>query len=283
MKALYISSAILLSIIAVACSHKSSDTSNESTISNFRIVQTVKSATRNYICKGANAVFADSLPIYSKVHLTIQWPEELGGFNIQPLQDSIMTAIYETPKTSIDETILAALDPPEGSDTYIMEEIDSIPSEEQTMTLYRDKIASAITFSPSYIVYQIMTASYGGGAHGMTVSRFINYDFDSTRVITPQLAFKAGCDETLLKAIQEQLMAMCQVRSLNELDNYGIFSNQIFVSPEFYLQGYNIVFHYNPYDIAPYSTGSINVPVPYYSIRECLSPEVLRLLTSTEI
>ena len=64
-----------------------------------------------------------------------------------------MTAIYETPKTSIDETILAALDSPEGSDTYIMEEIDSIPSEEQTMTLYRDKIASAITFSPSYIVY----------------------------------------------------------------------------------------------------------------------------------
>ncbi len=143
MKALYISSSILLSIIAVACSHKSSDTSNESTISNFQIVQTVKSATRNYICKGANAVFADSLPIYSKVHLTIQWPEELGGFNIQPLQDSIMTAIYETPKTSIDETILAALDSPEGSDTYIMEEIDSIPSEEQTMTLYRDKIASA--------------------------------------------------------------------------------------------------------------------------------------------
>lgn len=112
MKALYISSSILLSIIAVACSHKSSDTSNESTISNFQIVQTVKSATRNYICKGANAVFADSLPIYSKVHLTIQWPEELGGFNIQPLQDSIMTAIYETPKTSIDETILAALDSP---------------------------------------------------------------------------------------------------------------------------------------------------------------------------
>ena len=94
----------------------------------------------------------------------------------------------------------------------------------------------------------------------------------------PQLAFKAGCDETMLKAIQEQLMAMCQVRSLNELDNYGIFSNQIFVSPEFYLQGYNIVFHYNPYDIAPYSTGSIDVPVPYYTIRECLSPEVLRLL-----
>lgn len=121
MKALYISSSILLSIIAVACSHKSSYTSNESTISNFQIVQTVKSATRNYICKGANAVFADSLPIYSKVHLTIQWPEELGGINIQPLQDSIITAIYETPKTSIDETILAALDSPEGSDTYIME------------------------------------------------------------------------------------------------------------------------------------------------------------------
>lgn len=284
MKAIYISSAILLSAITVACSHKSAaDTSDDNTISNFQIIQTVKTATRSYICKGANAVFADSMPIYSKVHLTIQWPEELGGFNIQPLQDSIMSAIYENPKTSIDETILAALDSPEGSDTYIMEEIDSIPSAEQTMTLYRDKIVSAITFSPSYIVYQIMTSSYNGGAHGMSVSRFINYDFDSTRVITPQLAFKPGCDETLLKAIQEQLMAMCQVRTLSELDNYGIFSNQIFVSPEFYLQGYNIVFHYNPYDIAPYSTGSIDVPVPYYAIRDCLTPEVLSLLASTEV
>lgn len=281
MKPGYITSAILLAALMLGCKEQKK-TETDDSITNFQIVQTVKSAERNYICKGANAVFADSLPIYSKVTISVQWPDKMGDHDITSLQDSLMAAIYAGPKGSIDESILAELSAPEGNDIYKMERIDTIPWNKPSMILYRDKIASAITFSPHYIVYQVMTALYDGGAHGMSVSEFINYDFDSARVITPQLAFKPGSEDDLLNAIKGQLMRMYGVRTLQDLDKAGIFSNQIFVSPRFYLQGYNVVFYYNPYDIAPYSTGYVEVPLPYYTIKDCLTPEVLRFFSPTD-
>ncbi|WP_295731864.1 RsiV family protein [uncultured Muribaculum sp.] len=281
---LYCATLLAAATTITGCSKKNSNApESDSRINNFQVVQTIKSAERDYSYTGANAVFNDSIPVYSKVSVTIQWPDKMGAFNIKPLQDSLMAAIYESPKASIDETILAALEAPRGKDIYKMEPVDSIPTQKLAMTLYNDKIASAVTFNPNFIVYQVMSSIYDGGAHGMSVSRFINYDFDSARVITPELAFRPGSDEKLLDAVKNQLMKMYGVSSLKDLNGKGVFSDQIFLSKEFYLQGYNIVFHYNPYDIAPYSTGSIDVPVPYYTISEYLSPEVLRLFASTEI
>lgn len=281
---LYCAALLTAATTIAGCDKKSNEAQvSDSRINNFEVVQTIKSAERDYSCVGADAVFNDSIPVYSKVSVTIQWPDKMGEYNIKPLQDSLMAAIYESPKASIDETILAALESPRGNDIYKMEPVDSIPAHKLAMTLYNDKIASAVTFDRNYIVYQVMTSIYDGGAHGMSVSHFINYDFDSARVITPELAFRPGSDEKLLEAIKSQLMKMYGVTTLQQLDSKGVFSAQIFLSNEFYLQGYNVMFHYNPYDIAPYSTGSIDVPVPYYMIRECLTPEVFRLFTSTEI
>ena len=284
MKIFLPATAIALTLIAASCTGQKDKTDSQiNEISDFKIVQTVKTAERSYLCQGAEAVFNDSLPVYSKVAISVQWPEEMGNANISPLQDSIKAAIFEAPKSTIDDAIIASLDDPEGNDIYKMSPVDSIPENQRIMILYRDKIASAITFSPQYIVYQIMTSLYSGGAHGISVSEYINYDFDSARVITPKDAFRPESDEMILTAIKEQLMLMYGVTTLKDLDNNGIFSDQIFISPNFYLQGYSVVFHYNPYDIAPYSTGSIDVAIPYYKIQDALTPEVIRLFRMTEI
>lgn len=150
------------------------------------------------------------------------------------------------------------------------------------MIYTRDVLASAVSSNSDFISYQITTYSYTGGAHGMTESHYVNYDLDSATVITAANAFRPNTESYVLQAIKDNLMTQYDATSMEELEQKGIFTDQIFTSPNFYLEGSEIVFHYNPYDIAPYSEGSIEVRVPYYQIKNCLSPMTLHIFNDTD-
>lgn len=275
----------IMTLTIGACKNADKDNSTSAdidSITNFEIKQTVKSLERNYLCEGAETYYDDSTEVYSTVRIAIEWPEEMGGYNLKTLQDSLLASIFDKPKATIDASMLASAASPEGSDLFKMKQIDSIPAMEPAMAYSRDMIASIITFSPNFISYQIMTATYNGGAHGMTESHYINYDFTTGKVLTYDNTFKADSEAQVLRAIKDNLMTRYNVSSMKELDDRGIFSDQIYISKNFYPQGYEIVFHYNPYEIAPYSEGSINVRIPYFQIEDCLNPEVIQLLTDND-
>ncbi len=259
-----------------ACGH-SQKMDWDSEINEFKVVQTVKSAERDYLCEGA--LFADSLNVYSKVNVAVEWPEQMGNYDIKPLQDSLIARAFIHPEKTVEQSILTALDNPQGSDTYKMVGIDSIPDKSKAMVLYHGTVVSSVAFSPKFIVYQIMTSIYEGGAHGLTISNFLNYDFAKGEVIDFNSAFKPGSDKALFDIVKGKLMADNGVSTLKELDAKGFFSDQLFLSHNFYLQGYDVVFHYHPYDIAPYSTGAVDVRVPFYVVSDYLSPEVLEILS----
>jgi len=246
-------------------------------ISQFKMVQVLKSAERDYLCEGA--LFADSLSLYSKVNVAVEWPVQMGGYDIRPLQDSLIARAFLHPKESLEQSMMASLDNPQGSDTYKMVRVDSIPDRSSAVVLYHGTVVSSVAFSPRFIVYQIMSSMYEGGAHGLTVSTFLNYDFVKGRVIDFDSAFLPESSEALLNAVKEKLMSDNGVESLKELDAKGFFTDQLFLSRNFYLQGYNVVFHYQPYDIAPYSTGAVDVSIPFYVISDYLSPDVVEMLS----
>lgn len=259
---------------------KTAETAGE--ITDFEIKQTVKSLERDYACDGAESVYGDSVKVYSTVRMAIEWPDVMGGYDLKTLQDSLLLAAFDTTGISINDAMTSAAGRPEGRDLFKMRRVDSIPDSIPAMIYSRDVIISAITFSKKFVVYQIMTATYNGGAHGMTESTFVNYDFAKGNVITCDNAFRPGSEATLLQAVKDNLMTQYNVSSMKELDGRGIFTDQIYVTKNIYLQGYDVVFHYNPYDIAPYSEGSIDVRVPYFQIPDCLTPEVSALLTDND-
>ncbi len=275
-------SACALSIGLFSCNmQKDNPKINQSGISevnNFEINQIVKTAQRNYICNGANAFFDDSLRIYSTSTVAIQWPVKMSEYNISALQDSLKALALGQTDGSIDEAIINALDHPQGEDLYEKEPVDSIPLNSKCMILYKTVIASAVTFSPHFIVYQVLTSMYDGGAHGIGLSRYLTYIFKLNKVLDIPTAFKPGSEKALLKAIQDQLMTQYGVTSLSQLGDNGIFTDQLYVSPNFYIHGYDIVFHYNPYDIAAFSEGSIDIRVPYQSVAEHLTPTMLAIM-----
>ena len=250
---------------------------SDGVINEFKVEQVIKSAERDYLCEGA--WFSDSVGVYSKVNVAVEWPEKMGSYDIKPLQDTLIALSFIHPERTIDQSIIKALDSPQGSDTYKMVMVDSISASVKAMVLYRGTVVSSIAYSPRFIVYQIMTSSYEGGAHGLTLSQFLNYDFVEGKVIDFDNAFKPGSHEALFSAVKNKLMADNGVESLAELGSKGFFTDQLFLSHNFYLQGYDVVFHYHPYDIAPYSTGAVDVRVPFYVISDYLSPEVMDILS----
>lgn len=281
-KNLFLSSILSLGLLTVGCTGGNTSTEGtDSGISNFEIRQMVKSIERNYLCEGEDAVFADSLKIYSEVKIVVEWPEKLGDADIKVLQDSLLSSIFSKPETTIDKSMIKSAETPEGSDMFTMKPIDTIPNE-PCMIYTRDVLASAVSSNSDFISYQITTYSYTGGAHGMTESHYVNYDLDSATVITAANAFRPNTESYVLQAIKDNLMTQYDATSMEELEQKGIFTDQIFTSPNFYLEGSEIVFHYNPYDIAPYSEGSIEARVPYYQIKNCLSPMTLHIFNDTD-
>lgn len=269
-------------ICSIACSSPTSETNNpvNPSIDNFEVCQTVKTISKSYLCEGEGAVFADSLKIYSTVQASVQWPDKLGGKNIKTLQDSLINAVYaDSSATTIDQTLSALANRPEGIESFKMQPVDSVPTSTPAMVYQRMTSASVISFNTDYIVYAINTYAYSGGAHGISESHYVNYDINSGKVINFENAFIPNYENKLLDAIKSSLMQQFSVTNLEGLQNRGIFTDQLFVSHNIYLSGYDMVFHYNPYDIGPYALGSIDVRVPYYTIEELLTPDVRQLLS----
>ena len=211
-----------------ACSQSASNGNNEDSgttegISNFEVKQTVKTLERTYACKGASAVFDDSIPVFSVVRMAVQWPDKMGDCNIKVLQDSLLTMMFDDPAINIDESMVRAGENPEGADLFTMQPVDSLPAE-GAMVYMRDMISSVVTFSSQYVVYEVMTSVYDGGAHGLTNSRYLTYDFGKGRVIDANVMFRPDSEDALLKAIKSELMADNGVSTLKELDAKGFFN-----------------------------------------------------------
>lgn len=61
------------------------------------------------------------------------------------------------------------------------------------------------------------------------------------------------------------------------LEKAGIFTSQL-TSPGYpYISNNTLYFHYNPYDIAPYSRGMVDVAVYPYEVDRFLTPEAKAL------
>lgn len=259
-------------ILLPACSQKSADTTeSDSAISDFEIKQTIKSLRRSYLAEGENAVFGDSMKIYSTVNLEIEWPEAFGDYDISVLRDSLLAFAFEHPEATVDASMKADAARPEGTELFTMTPVDSIPNA-PCMEYTRDISTSVVSVSRDYTVYQVTTYSYTGGAHGATLVRYVNYDFDTSTVADKANTFTEGSDSLLLPAITSQLCSDFRVNSPAALRSVGINVDDLTVSPNFYFDDYEIVFVYNQYEIAPYALGIIKVRVPFFAIADALTP-----------
>lgn len=108
---------------------------------------------------------------------------------------------------------------------------------------------------------------YDGGAHGIDGVACLNFLKDSGEVLTIERLTK---DEAgLLNAVKESFVELVEKQTGERFEDTYFFNyDKFFLSKEFAFAADGLHFYYQPYELAPYAVGVIDVLVPYEKIRE---------------
>ncbi len=234
----------------------------------FEVKENIMSDTRYYLA------VAEGDTAYLTLTTTIQWPEQLGEADITMLQDSILGLLYgvRSAKDGINGAISAFLANTADYQLGTVTAIDTIPdSANQLRNYYAARMGEIGEVTPRYITYRTLATQYMGGAHPLTDTYAFSYDLDSAKILSFDNMFLPGSSPEISKAIVAELAEKFDVTPTT-LTDAGFFTNEIAASRSISISDGTIVFHYNQYEIAPYSMGAFDVPIVPYTIREYLTP-----------
>lgn len=244
-------------------------------ISNFEMNSVYKTAWRSYRVE-ADTTFGRR-NVFSTVGVSLQWPTRYGDNDVTALQDTILTRAFGTTGMDVDTAIKDFLSRPIGSEEH---DVTVVPAADEGAPGYSKQVrVNTIGFCERFIVYECNYWLNEGGAHPNYYSHYINYDIARNRMLMFNDIFAPGNEDGLLEVLTQALLDKFYASSVEDLARKtDIYADRLFASRDVYLTGEEVVFHYNPYDIAPWSAGEIDVAVPAVLLLDFLTPEALDLL-----
>ena len=112
------------------------------------------------------------------------------------------------------------------------------------------------------VTYFIDMYNFEGGAHGLTQLLTLNFDKTTGKTITLDDVMVPGYKVKLNELLQKALLDKADCKDINELHDKGyLFSMEMYPSSNFVLGKDGITFIYNPYEIAPYALGRIELTI----------------------
>ncbi len=112
------------------------------------------------------------------------------------------------------------------------------------------------------LAYRNSMYAYNGGVHGTYGTWHTNYNTNDGKMITLESLFKNDAEPKLLNILKNKLKQKYQTQDLDAVN-----LDEIFVPDNFQISYGGIIFHYNPYEIGPYSLGAPEVFVPYSELK----------------
>lgn len=126
-------------------------------------------------------------------------------------------------------------------------------------------------YEKNLLVYRINYNEYTGGAHGIYMTTYLNFDLDLMRPLRLDDIFVGDYQEPLTDLIWNQLMADNGAKTRAELEDMGYGSTgEIAATENFYLNKDGVTFYYNVYDITPYAMGPVVVSLPFQMLEHML-------------
>lgn len=124
-------------------------------------------------------------------------------------------------------------------------------------------------------VYHAYLDYYEGGAHGISQHLTMNFEQSTGRQFTLVDIFVPDYEQRLNYILQKALCEYASASNLNELKNQGyLYSMDIFPSENFIFGEDAITFIYNPYEIAPYDKGCIELKIAYSALDDILNKAI---------
>jgi len=145
---------------------------------------------------------------------------------------------------------------------------------------YIEKSIAVNYSSPYYFCLTYEEDSYTGGAHGNNATNYYNYSLISGKEITlKDIIAEEKMDS--LSMIGEQLFRLTKkIAPGKKLSSEGYFvftpndslQGKFYLNENFSLGNNGLIFFYNAYEMAPYSSGSSKIVIPYSRLRRFAIP-----------
>lgn len=277
MKRIVYLAAVVVTVIATGCTFGNS-TGGDSADSTLAVVKSVPVGLSVKEAQKAYRVNMDGEEWYLTLSAVAQWPESVGEHDITVLQDSLVRAAFGHPG-DITAAIAAYVNDVKAQG------IDETPTEvdfnvvtdsmAEVRSMYAEMDMRLVGLTERLITYSVSTESYMGGPHPYGATRFMTYDLATQRVITPELLFTHPDSPELLNVIRENMAAQMGVTT--ELLN-SMLINDLYVTDNVSIVDGALQFHYNQYDVLPYSDGEINVMVQPFEVSSMLTEAAAELL-----
>lgn len=274
---------IALSAITIALCGCRTSTTDESKseeslpegVSSTEFAQDLITGDRYYEVTDADI---DGGKYYITISCNIQWPRQLGDYDLKPLQDSIMKTLSMRGATTLPDAIdkyLSDLTAWEADAKRIDALPDSTGAEYRPNEFYAKTDISISEVTDSYITVNRSWEQYSGGAHPMDASSAFTYAYTLGRVMSYDQLFKPNSESKVLPVVIAEIARANGFKTTEQLQQ-ALLADRIPVTTNVSIREGMIVFHYNPYEILPYSYGSTDAEVSPYEVRDALTPEAVK-------
>ncbi|MDR2069101.1 MAG: RsiV family protein [Spirochaetaceae bacterium] len=112
---------------------------------------------------------------------------------------------------------------------------------------------------------------YTGGAHGMREKDYFVVDLVEKKQIRLKDLFPEGTKEALKTRVEDALRVYSALEPGAPLSTGYYFNDSVEPSEDYFLTPEGIGFHWDPYEIAPYSVGAVKIIIPYKDIEDLLN------------
>lgn len=214
----------------------------------------------------------EDLTIGCKASLFV--PVKYMGQDVKAFRDSVFKVAFDTIAPTAEEAAeiyFAETVAETGYEGMPME----IPADSRSTSYdgFVETSGSIAAMTPGYISYAVtQSVYYPRAAHGLYATRYIVYATAADQVVTLKDLFTPEGIEALPNIIQARAIALQGVIGQTDIRYLPADGN-------YYLSnGMGIVFAYQPYEVASYAQGAINVGIQPYDVSDYLTPLGKKLL-----
>jgi hypothetical protein len=144
-------------------------------------------------------------------------------------------------------------------------------------TWYLKDSTGIITNTSDILCFENVSESYLGGAHGSYNVAYTNIDMRNGNVLKTKDIFNKGYEKVLNKLIENEFRKQMNLKPNESLTEGGLFDNKITFNDNFAITKDGLEFLYNQYEIAPYSSGVIEIKIPYKDLENIINKDVVKM------
>jgi Protein of unknown function (DUF3298) len=217
-------------------------------------------------------VFADSLQhkhqtdsVFSRVSIrnTVLVPD-CGGAKMQDM----LFLFYDSTATNTTKAFASSRDEWFAMFKEEMAYVDTIP-EMYAMMYDRETQSSLMYADDNYESFEFTFYEYSGGAHPNHASIFRSYKKGNAKALIYSDLFKGGKETEMLLILERHLRQQYQLDPNQPLSQI-LFDDTLTLTDNIAVVGDGISFLYNPYEIAAYAVGSIEIWIPFADLKDIL-------------